>query len=550
MQEVPLTVAAMLRHGQRTFASSEVVTARPEGYVRCSFGRTADRAGQLAHALTQLGVCPSERVATFMWNNQEHLEAYLAVPAMGAVLHTLNIRLGPDELRFIERHAEDVVVIVESTLLRALVPTLDDLPALRHIVVVGARDDDAHELLAGLSSAVRVHDYDELLAGQTREFDWVESLDERSAAALCYTSGTTGDPKGVMYSHRSLYLHSLGVLAGNVYGMSQHDRVLPVVPMFHANAWGLPYAAWLSGADLLLPGPYLQAAALARFMSEERATVSAGVPTVWNDLLFHAENTPVDLSSVRMLVAGGSAVPLSMMQRFQARLGVDLVQGWGMTETSPVAAVAFPPKGSGPDEEWMWRSHTGRVIAGVECRIVGDDGVELPRDGVTVGEFQCRGPWVTAGYHLFDDTDRFQDGWLRTGDVGTLDRQGFMQIKDRAKDLIKSGGEWISSVTLETALVAHPDVFEAAVIAIPDERWQERPLAVVVWHPDGDHDFEALRRHLAAQLPKWQVPDTWASASGIPRTSVGKFDKRSMRAAFSNGEYELVSPIPSDGEGG
>jgi fatty-acyl-CoA synthase len=283
-------------------------------------------------------------------------------------------------------------------------------------------------------------------------------------------------------------------------------------------------------------------------MAGERCTVSAGVPTVWNDLLLHAETHEVDLSTVRMLVAGGSAVPVSMMQRFRERLGVDLVQGWGMTETSPVAAVAFPPKGAGPEEEWRWRGHTGRVVAGVECRIVDDDGVELPRDAVAVGEFQCRGPWVTAGYHRVDAADRFADGWLRTGDVGTLDERGFMQIKDRTKDLIKSGGEWISSVTLETALVAHPAVHEAAVIAIPDEKWQERPLAVIVWREAADRDYAALCRHLLDHVPRWQVPESWAAAETIPRTSVGKFDKKVMRTVFADGGYELVASTRDESE--
>ncbi len=532
MQDAPLTVAALLRHGERTYSSSEVVTLDPDGTTRRTFTETAERAAQLAHALAALGVRHSDRVATFMWNNQAHLEAYLAVPSMGAVLHTLNIRLGAQQLGWIVDHAEDAVVVVDADLVPLLIPAIRDSGSVRHVVVNG---DAPPVLQSELAPGVVVHDYEQLLAGRPRTYDWCEELDERCAAALCYTSGTTGDPKGVAYSHRSLYLHSLGVLAGNVYGMTERDRVLPVVPMFHANAWGLPYAAWLSGADLLMPGPHLQAPALTAFMTEERATISAGVPTVWNDVLRYAESHPVDLSTVRMLVGGGSAVPVSMMRAFRDRLGVDLVQGWGMTETSPVAAVAFPPKGSDPEDEWTWRAHTGRVIAGVSCRIVDDAGAELPRDGVAVGEFQCRGPWVTGGYHKVLDSDRFEDGWLRTGDVGTLDALGFMQIKDRAKDLIKSGGEWISSVTLETALVAHPAVFEAAVIAIPDERWQERPLAVVVWNDGAEADYDVLRRHLLDHVPRWQVPESWATADGIPRTSVGKFDKRTMRQQYAEG---------------
>src|SRR5499427_10605322 len=434
MQDFPLTITSLFRRGRSVFGDSKVVSFQGEVSRRASFATIADRAEQLAAALRRLGVRRGDRVGTLAWNSQEHQEAYLAVPCMGAVLHTLNRRLAPEQLAWVVNHAEDRVIIVDGSLLPLLAKIKDQLKTVEHYVVIGEGD------ASSLGSALR---YEDLIAPEQPGFEWPE-LDERSASALCYTTGTTGDPKGVAYSHRSVYLHSLA--EWGAFELSERDRMLIIVPMFHVNAWGLPYTAWTIGADLLMPGRFLQAEPLCRFMSEERPTFAAGVPTIWNDVLRRVDEHPADLSSLRLVICGGSAVPRSLMEQFQQRHGVRIVQAWGMTETSPVGAVAVPPKDAAPEEEMDWRSKTGRVAAGVELRIVDDAGNELPRDGRSVGEIEVRGPWIAASYFRTEAPDRFHDGWLRTGDVGMLDGRGFVQITDRSKDVIKSGGEWISSV--------------------------------------------------------------------------------------------------------
>jgi fatty-acyl-CoA synthase len=386
---------------------------------------------------------------------------------------------------------------------------------------------------------VQVHSYEELLAAAAEAFDW-PYLDERSAAAMCYTSGTTGMPKGVVYSHRSAYLHSMGVCMGNSLGLSEQDRVLPVVPMFHANAWGLPYAAIMSGADLVMPDRFLQPEPLARFIEAERPTVAGAVPTIWNGLLQHVRAHGGDLSSLRMVPCGGSAVPRSLMEAFEKELGVRIVQAWGMTETSPIGSVAHPPAGTPADEAWRYRDTAGRLVCAVEARLVGDSGTVLPYDGTAVGEIEVRGPWVTGAYYKDDDPGKFHDGWLRTGDVGTIDPLGFVTLTDRAKDVIKSGGEWISSMELENAIMAHPDVMEAAVIGVPDEKWGERPLAAVVLRDGAAVTPSELRDFLAGRLPRWQLPERWSFIAEVPKTSVGKFAKTRMREAYAHGDYQVV----------
>jgi fatty-acyl-CoA synthase len=381
--------------------------------------------------------------------------------------------------------------------------------------------------------------YEEVLAAERPGYPW-PALDERAAAAMCYTSGTTGNPKGVVYTHRSTFLHSLAACSGTAFALTDADRILVIVPMFHANAWGLPYAGWMAGADFLMPGRFLQAAPLCRMIDEERPTLSGAVPTIWNDVLRHLETTRADLSSLRLVVCGGSAVPRSLIERFQALHGVRIVQGWGMTETSPLAAVAVAPKGSRPEEEMDWRAKTGRVIPGVELRIVDDAGRVLPWDGRSAGEIEVRGPWITAAYYRDDAPDKFHDGWLRTGDVGTVDDHGFVQITDRAKDVIKSGGEWISSVELENAIMAHPEVIEAAVIGVADQQWQERPLACVVLKPGARATVESLQEFLAARVARWWVPERWSFVDEVPKTSVGKFDKKVLRARHSEGALRVV----------
>jgi fatty-acyl-CoA synthase len=356
---------------------------------------------------------------------------------------------------------------------------------------------------------------------------------------MCYTSGTTGNPKGVVYSHRSTWLHSVHNLMGNVLGLTEHDSVLPVVPMFHANAWGLPYAGWMAGTDFVLPGRFLQAEPLARMISELRPTMAGAVPTIWNDLLSYVDSHETDLSSLRLVTCGGSAVPLGLMQRFERDHGVHIVQAWGMTETSPVASISHVPKGAPESEEWHWRSKTGRVMAGVELRLVDDSGTVLPWDGQAVGEIQVRGPWITGAYHRDPDPDKFMDGWLRTGDVASCLPNGFTQITDRSKDVIKSGGEWISSVELEGTLMGHPSVFEAAVVAVPDEKWDERPLACVVLRPDAQATPDELQAFLGDKVARWWLPERWTFIESVPKTSVGKFDKKVLRKQYADGQLDV-----------
>jgi fatty-acyl-CoA synthase len=535
MQDFPLTTTSILRRGRDLFGSSQLVSFEGDSSRRADFSAVSERAERLASALGRLGIREGDRVGTLSWNNQEHQEAYLAVPSMGAVLHTLNLRLAPEQLAFVINHAEDRAIIVDGSLVPILARVKDQLQTVEEIIVTGTADAGV------LGEVVR---YEELLAGEQPGFAWPE-LDERSAAAMCYTTGTTGDPKGVVYSHRSIYLHSLA--EWGAFGLSEPDRMLIIVSMFHVNAWGLPYTGWMIGADLLMPGRFLQAEPLCRFITQERPTFAAGVPTVFNDMLRHLDANPADVSSFRLVICGGAAVPRSLMEQFQERHGVRIVQAWGMTETSPIGAVAHPPKDSPPEQEMEWRSKTGRIAAGIELRIVGDDGAELPHDGRAVGEIEARGPWVAASYYRAEAPDKFHDGWLKTGDVGTIDGKGFVQITDRSKDVIKSGGEWISSIDLETALIAHPDVVDAAVIGVPDERWQERPLAAVVLKEGSTATPDQLRDFLAGKVARWWLPERWAVVSEVPKTSVGKYDKKVLRAMYSDGRLPTVELATAGG---
>jgi fatty-acyl-CoA synthase len=535
MQDFPLTVTGILRHGTTWYSGRKVISRTAEGYREISFGELGTRIAQLAHGLRQLGVTSGQRVATFTPNNQEHLEAYFAIPCMGAVLHTLNIRLADEQIAFIANEAEDSVVLVDMSTVAVFASVLSNLTTVHTVVVVG--DGDMEPLATSGRKVIR---YDDLLDGQPTSYDWPD-LDEKSAAAMCYTSGTTGNPKGVVYSHRSTYLHSMSVNAANSIGLVDGDRVLPIVSMFHANAWGQPYAAVMAGADLLLPDRFLQAESLVDMIELHRPTIAAAVPTIWNDVLQYLHAHPErDISSLRKVCCGGSAVPLGMMKEYEQHFGVVITQGWGMTETSPLAALATPPPEVTGEDAWTLRASAGRVACGVEVRIVDDEGAVLPSDGKAVGEIEIRGPWITGSYYQNADASKFDDGWLRTGDVGRIDPQGFITLTDRAKDVIKSGGEWISSVELELWIMEHPAVLEAAVVAVPDERWQERPLAAVVLKSDASSTAQELRKHLCDKVARFWLPERWTFIDEVPKTSVGKFDKKHIRSRYADGVYDVV----------
>ncbi|MBM7083649.1 fatty acid--CoA ligase [Micromonospora humidisoli] len=539
MMDAPLQVARILEYGATVHGTAEVVTWTGAEPRRISYAEVGRAAARLAHALRdECGVTGDERVATFMWNNTEHLVAYFAVPSMGAVLHTLNIRLFPGQVAYIANHAQDRVVLVDSTLIPLLARVLGELTTVRHVVVVGGGDPEPLRAVAG--DRVTFHHWDDLLAGRPEHYDWPE-VDERDAAALCYTSGTIGNPKGVAYSHRSIYLHSLQVCLPEGFGLGPGHRELAIVPMFHAMSWGLPYAAFLSGASLIMPDRFLQAAPIAEMIAAERPTLAGAVPTIWNDLLAYLDTHDVDTSSLKEVIVGGSACPPTLMRAFSERHGIEVIHAWGMTETSPLGSVSRAPAGVTGEDAWRFRYTQGRIPAGVAARIVGPLGEPLPADGTSVGELEVRGPWVTARYFGDDapDPEKFHDGWLRTGDVGMLSPDGFLTLTDRAKDVIKSGGEWISSVELENALMAHPDVQEACVVGVPDRRWGERPLATVVVREGASTSVEQLRAFLAESVAHWQLPERWAVIDAVPRTSVGKFDKKVVRSRYAAGDLEV-----------
>lgn len=528
MQAAPLTLTSLLRRGSRYFGHKEVVTWRGEEARHSSFSAVAERTAQLAHGLRHLGVGEGDRVATLLWNSQEHLEAYLAVPCLGAVLHTLNLRLTPQQLVHIINDAQDSVVIVDATLVPLLAAIRAHLPTVRHVVVVGGRAPNDLGQQVG---------YDDLIADRPSTYNWPH-IEETAAASMCYTTGTTGDPKGVVYSHRSIWLHCFAVWGA--FRLDDSERFLIIVPMFHVNAWGTPYVAWMLGCDILLPDRFLQPQPLCEFIAAERPTFTGGVPTIFTGMLQWVEGQQADVSSLRRAICGGSAVPRSLIERFRDRLGIELIQAWGMTETSPLGTIAAPPSGLESEEEMRYRSMTGRAVPGVELRVVGEDGAELPWDGRSVGEVEARGPWVTGSYHRVDAPERFHEGWLRTGDVGTIDPRGYLQITDRSKDVIKSGGEWISSVALENLLAGHPAVLEVAVVGVPDPRWEERPLAVVVLREGADATPEELRDFLAGQVARWWLPERWAFPGELPKTSVGKQDKKVIRRMHADGKLEVV----------
>jgi fatty-acyl-CoA synthase len=531
MMDFPLTLTHFLERARTYFGRTEIVSRQPDKSLhRYTYSDFYRRTCKLAHALTRLGVKPGDRVASLCWNHSRHLELYFGVPAMGAVLHTLNLRLHPNDLAYIVRHAEDRILVVDRSLLPLLDKFIASVPSVEHVIVI---PDD------GPTPEGRL-DYERLLEPEQDSFAF-PSLDERSAAMLCYTSGTTGNPKGVLYSHRSTVLHSLAECMNDSLGVSEADAILPVVPMFHAAAWGLPYSAVLAGSKIVFPGPHLDPRSLLDLMAGERVTLAAGVPTIWLGILAQLDQEPShwDLSSVRSMVIGGAAAPPAMIEGFLHRHGLIVTHAWGMTELNPLGTLARPRRqheNTPQVERLALRATQGYAIPFVEVRYVSDSGQVLPWDGETMGELEVRGPWVASSYYGGEGADRFtSDGWFKTGDVVTLDAEGYVRITDRSKDVIKSGGEWISSVALENALMAHPAVLEAAVFAAKDPKWDERPLAAVVLKPGQSATKEALAAHLEQHFVKWWLPEDYVFLSQIPRTSTGKFLKTKLREEY--GDY-------------
>ncbi len=529
MMDVPLGTGAIFAYGERIHARSRIGFFDGEIVEWRSYAETAHRARKLAAALKACGVSANMRVATLSWNDFAHFEAYLAVPAMGAVLHTLNLRLHAEQLGFIMADAGDAVLIADGALLAEIVEVINRLDGLRKIVVTGASE--------GLSELTKPWSaYEDFIAEHEPLMEF-PTLHEGSAAACCYTSGTTGNPKGVVYSHRTIYLHSLASMAANAFGLSDRDRIMLLPPMFHANAWGLPFSGWFAGSDFVLPGAHLQAPAIQRMIAETSPSFTATVPTILNELLRADSRSPIDMSSFRTIVCGGSAVATSLIVAVEERWGVPLIQGWGMTETSPLCVLSHPAADTSGTEAHRLQAKSGRPVAGVEVRILDDSDERLSEDEIAVGRLQLRGPWIARGYHGVGDV-LTEDGWLDTGDAGTIDERGYVQVTDRLKDLIKSGGEWIPSAELENHIADLPTIDEAAVIAIADERWEERPLAIVTSQNGSTPDWARLRGQLATRVARFWVPEYWALVAQLPLTGVGKIDKMALREQVASGKIQ------------
>ena len=527
MQDVPLTINHIFDRAEKYHGHKEIITSTGTGLERTTYAEFARRTRQLAGVLDTLGISADGRVATFAWNTARHLELYFAAPCTGRVLHTLNIRLFPEQLTYIVNHADDEVIFVDRSILALLAPLLPTFTNLRHLVLMDDGKGDIPEDLAGHT----LLDYEDLLAAE-EPIDFPAIADEHQAASMCYTSGTTGNPKGVVYSHRSTFMHTMGAMMVDSLAACESDVILPVVPMFHANAWGLAHAAVATGASLIMPGADLSGPALADLIVEQRVTVAAGVPTIWMAVLPELKGR--DTSSLRSIPCGGSAVPRSLSEAYRVQTGLPILQAWGMTETSPIASVCHldvDQRLLSDDEQADLRTQVGRISFGIEARVV-EPGSTTPVtwDGEQSGELQCRGQWIASAY--YDDErskESFTDGgWLKTGDVATVDTRGRIRLVDRTKDLIKSGGEWISSVELENEIMSHPDVAEAAVVGIVHPKWGEAALACVV-RTDESLTEEAVLAHLEGKVAKWQMPKGVVWIDEVPKTSVGKFSKKTLR---------------------
>jgi fatty-acyl-CoA synthase len=527
MMQQPLLISALLRHAERHHGEQEIVSRRVEGDIHCcTYRELAARARSMAKALQALDMSSGDRVATLAWNGYRHMELYYAVSGAGAVLHTLNPRLHPDQLAWIVADAQDQILCFDLTFLPLVEAVAEQLPSVRHFVLMS---DRAH--MPAETSIPGLHCYEDLCAAQDDDYTWPE-FDENRASSLCYTSGTTGNPKGVLYSHRSTLLHTMAGALPDVLGMSARETVLPVVPMFHVNAWGIPYMACMVGAKLVFPGPSLDGKSLYELFEAEGVTLAAGVPTVWQALLSHVEVGGLQFSTLRRMVVGGSACPPFLFSQFKDH-GVEVVHAWGMTELSPIGTACALKAGvmALPDEQRLAiQSKQGRALFGVDMKILDADGRELPWDGTSAGELHVRGHWVLANY--LGGADPCVDGWFPTGDVSTIDKYGYMQITDRAKDVIKSGGEWIGSIDLENIAMAHPKVAMAACIGVPHPKWDERPLLVVVPRLGEMPDREELLRHFEGKVARWWIPDDIVFVQTIPLGATGKMQKNRLREQF------------------
>ena len=531
MQQHPLLISSLLVHAERHHGAQEIVSRRVEGDIhRTTYRELAARSRRLAKALAALGVGMSDRVATLAWNGYRHMELYYAVSGSGAVLHTLNPRLHPDQVVYIADHAEDKVLCFDLTFLPLVEAVASRLKTVKHFVAMTDRAHMPASKIAGLLC------YDELVDAQDDRYDWPQ-FDENQASSLCYTSGTTGNPKGVLYSHRSSVLHAYGAALPDALNCSSRDVILPVVPMFHVNAWSLPYVGCMTGAKLVFPGAGLDGKSLYELFEAEKVTVSAGVPTVWQGLLAYVDGAGLTFSTMKRTVIGGSACPPAMTRAFQDKYGVHVLHAWGMTEMSPLGTVcSFRTKHLAlpPEERLALQAKQGQAIFGVDMKIVGADGKELPWDGKASGELLVRGPWIVEQYFKGEGGDPLQDGWFPTGDVATIDPDGYMQITDRAKDVIKSGGEWIGSIDLENVAMAHPAVAMAACIAAKHPKWDERPLLVVMKKPGAELTREALLAFFDGKVAKWWIPDDVVFVDAIPLGATGKMQKNKLREQFKD----------------